>query len=430
MRRSLALALLMVTTGSANGSGQRRCGDTHVTWSASPAILSGSPVGEGMGIQVQPWYLRPGDLDRIAATGFSVVRWGIPWDKVEKVAGVYDWREVDRFVAALAVSRLRSLVILGYGNRLYDSPDQRSAAVDPGQLVEARPPANANARNAFARFAFAAATRYRNRPITWEIWNEPDNPGFWLPKPDPAAYAALAKRACLAMRSLAPHATILGGVGAAMPNAVSQQENVYEAVVRNGAIDCLDGLTGHAYRMSAGYHQPDPESIEDDNAASRAYLYSTLHIPPRKRFAISEWGYTTYNISADLQAAYLIRSNMMNAATGIPLTVWYEWRDSRADASSPESDFGLLKMQGHEKSSRGALAVLGRIAHAHIVRRLATDCVDARVFLLDEGGKRFLVAWLRSDDEKYVSRLFLNGTYRGEISFMPSIINLPDKISG
>jgi hypothetical protein len=397
-----------------------------------PPIRIPNPIGVGMGIQVQPWYLQPGDLARIRADGFSVVRWGIPWERVEKAQGVYDWSEVDRFVSALAESDLRSVVILAYGNRLYLSPEQALSGGAANPLLEARPPVTQQARAAFARFAAAAAARYRNQPIMWEIWNEPDNRTFWAPSPDPRAYATVAGQACAAIREASPKATIIGAAGAAMPNAVAHHEvNLYSELVRSGALGCLDGLSGHAYRMSADYEEPDPESIEDDNLASRIYLYSRLRVAPQKRFVVTEWGFTTYNISANLQAAYLIRANLMNATTGVPLTIWYEWRDSRSDAGDPESHFGLYSSHGGPKNTVGALPVLSRIAQATLVRRIVANREDARVFLLEHDGAYFLAAWQRTSNEAVRARLYVNGTYRTDISYLPALINVtgPDGLS-
>src|SRR5215203_4858341 len=43
----------------------------------------------------------------------------------------------------------------------------------------------------YAGFVGMLARRYAGRVTAWEIWNEPDLPLFWQPRPDPVAYARL-----------------------------------------------------------------------------------------------------------------------------------------------------------------------------------------------------------------------------------------------
>ena len=72
---------------------------------------------------------------------------------------------------------MRALFILDYGNPLYTR----------GKSVR-----TAEAREAFARWAVAAAKHFSGRGINWEVFNEPNHPIFWPPKPNVNEYAALA----------------------------------------------------------------------------------------------------------------------------------------------------------------------------------------------------------------------------------------------
>jgi hypothetical protein len=56
---------------------------------------------------------------------------------------------------------------------------------------------------AFSRFAAAAAQRYVNYFVAWEIWNEPDLPRFWPPTPRPDVYARLVSATCAAIKGAA-----------------------------------------------------------------------------------------------------------------------------------------------------------------------------------------------------------------------------------
>ena len=43
----------------------------------------------------------------------------------------------------------------------------------------------------------------------FEIWNEPNNPAFWSPTPNPAAYTADLKAAYTAIKAVAPSAMVI-----------------------------------------------------------------------------------------------------------------------------------------------------------------------------------------------------------------------------
>jgi hypothetical protein len=68
-------------------------------------------------------------------------------------------------------------------------------------------------RQAFARFAGAAAERYGSLVDSWQIWNEQNSGKYYAPAPDPAAYARIVADASAAIRARDPNAEIvLGGM--------------------------------------------------------------------------------------------------------------------------------------------------------------------------------------------------------------------------
>src|SRR5581483_11791450 len=63
----------------------------------------------------------------------------------------------------------------------------------------------------FAEFMKQIVARYRDQIHSWELWNEPDNPAYWLGSPE--EYARLLEAGSRAAREADPHATIvLGGL--------------------------------------------------------------------------------------------------------------------------------------------------------------------------------------------------------------------------
>jgi hypothetical protein len=86
------------------------------------------------------------------------------------------------------------------------------------------------------------AGRYATRvDAAWEVWNEPNDPRFWQPAPDPSAYAALLVAASAAIHAADPGATVLGG--SILYGDTAFLEGMYAA----GARGSFDGLAIHPY---------------------------------------------------------------------------------------------------------------------------------------------------------------------------------------
>lgn len=377
-----------------------------------PPAEQGSVIGDAMGVQVQSWYLGPNDLSSIEAAGFGTLRWGIEWSQVERVQGVYDWAATDAWVQRLRATGLRSIVILAYGNTLY------SGGGNGTQLPFA--PATPQARAAFARFAAAAARRYADLPIDWEIWNEPDSPIFWTPLPDHAGYAALAAETCAAIKAADPSAEVIGAAGAALPNSAARQpSNLYSVLAQSSALPCLDAISGHAYRMNADYTSPGPDGVIEDIAASKTYLYDTLGVPSSKPFYLTEWGWPTSVVPPDLQVAYIMRGTLASLASDVAMTVWYEWQDSRTPNAGHEAYFGLHAYDGQAKASQRARESLAAFAKATFIEDVDVRRADGRATFVRRDGATYVYAWLNTADTTYAANLIVDGRNMGPVDYFP-----------
>jgi hypothetical protein len=365
------------------------------TPASGPAATAARPsrLPAGLGVHVQVWHAGQDDLARIRALGFGFVRWGIAWDAVERSPGEYDWREPDAFIERVERAGLASIVILATGNLLYS----RMLELRQDDAVRYRrvaaPPETEAAQAAFSRFAAAAARRYAGRAVTWEIWNEPDSWIFWPPAPRPEAYARLLRISCAAIREAVPDAAVIGPATASLPNRVPR---FFLELVRADALDCLDGLSMHSYRVQGGV-QPDPESVAAENTASRGFLD---RLWPRARalpMLSTEWGYPSSAVGSEAQAAYLARTYLANLASGVLATVWYEWKDSRDEPQNPEAHFGLVTAQGRYKSAPDD-ALFPRLLRMRYLRRLETGHRQVQALLFEEEGREHVVAWVRSDE--------------------------------
>ena len=351
------------------------------------------PLPFGLGVHVQAWQMEPGELESIKGAGFNFVRWGMGWEAIEKSPGVFDWTTPDAIFENLKRAGLSSIVIIGGGNRLYSpllelppSPGARETSVPA-------PPESDAARMAWQRFAAAAAKRYADDPVTWEIWNEPDLSIFWPPRPDADADTQLVSTTCSAIKAVVPGATVVAPATAALPVRVPK---FYTALAHADASGCLDGLSMHSYRIEGG-QEPDPESVEPENQASRALLgrisarWRTLPV------LCTEWGYPSSSVSPEMQSAYLSRTYLANLASGVGATVWYEWKDSRNEVLNPESHFGLKTGQGTFKTTPN-FDLIKRLLQMKFLRSLEAEDPEVRALLFEEGKSNQVVAWVRSSD--------------------------------
>jgi hypothetical protein len=144
------------------------------------------------------------DLIELRNMRANVIQTSIYWTEVEATPGVYDFAEVDRRVRAIVDNGMTvSANVMG-------SP--RHACIDPNlpndELATCQP--SADSMDEFRAFVATTAQRYAGLVDTWQLWDEP-NTTFWMPAPDPAAYAELLVAFHEEVHANDPTATVLVG---------------------------------------------------------------------------------------------------------------------------------------------------------------------------------------------------------------------------
>jgi beta-glucosidase/6-phospho-beta-glucosidase/beta-galactosidase len=118
----------------------------------------------------------------VSELGGGWVREDVQWSRVEPAKGAYDWTWHDTVFRMYQRNGINIIGVLGpavgWGTSETGDPENGVSFFAPDP-------------DTFAAFAAAVAHRYRGIVNAWEIWNEPENPLFWQPSPDPAAYAHL-----------------------------------------------------------------------------------------------------------------------------------------------------------------------------------------------------------------------------------------------
>jgi hypothetical protein len=318
VRRLACLALLLVLVAACGGGSSNatscaprvappigKAAPTPVTTPGVPAGASPGADGEParaaptwplFGFAGHPMWDSPAQalaaLDMLAADHIPVLRLDVSWRSAEPFAGTYQYLDkLDAIVDGAAARKIQLII------SILETPGWANGGADAWT-----PPTRVDD---YARFAGRLAERYRGRILGWEIWNEPDLPDYWRPKPSAPAYAALLLAASAAIRSADPAAKVVAA-GATFGNFAFMQ-GLYDA----GARGSFDAMAVHPYTLTRA---PDDTS---DRAHSLVAILDDAHqvmtasgdgdVP----IWITELGWATVSpnaVSAAQQADYMVRS--------------------------------------------------------------------------------------------------------------------------
>jgi polysaccharide biosynthesis protein PslG len=363
------------------------------------------PAGVGVNIHFVTGHEQ--DLDTIAAAGFKLVRMDFHWEAMETRKGEYNWAGYEELLANLDKRGLRAILILDYSHHLYEetvtSPDPLSGKARKATASPRQPDSIA----AFARWAAASAKHFHGRHVLWEIWNEP-NGDFWSPKPDAQQYTALALATAKAIREAEPRATIIGPASSGFP------WEFLETFLKSGVLEYLDAVSVHPYRNP---HNP-PETAAADYQKLRTMIERYAPAAKRGKLQIlsGEWGYSTFKhgVSLETQAAFAARQQLSNLLNGVPLSIWYDWKNDGSDPNENEHNFGTVREDLTPKPAYTAIRTLTReLSGYRITRRipLSSD-KDYLLVCSGPGGPKKLVAWTIGEPHPVHLQLGLLGRNR------------------
>ncbi len=306
---------------------------------------------QGVGVNIHFTRGHEADLDLIQTAGFKFIRMDFTWASTERERGQYDFSAYDELTANLGKRGLRPLYILDYSNPLYEDPQPTKNPMSGQEERVTISPQHPESVAAFARWAGAVARHYRGRRVIWEIWNEP-NISFWRPKPDVTQYITLATATAKTIRAADPDATIVA------PASAGFAWEFLEQVLRSDVGPYLDAVSVHPYRGSA------PETVTNDYTQLRQLIERTGTTEAQKRRPIlsGEWGYSTHakGVSQETQARYLVRQQLVNVLNGIPVSIWYDWKNDGNDPKENEHNFGTAWPDLRPKPSYQAIEIMTR----------------------------------------------------------------------
>jgi len=298
------------------------------------------------------------ELARMGRGRVGTLRVNLAWGSVQSSPGApYDWSHYDPVIAGAARNGIRVLATV-YSSPIWAEPSPEY-------------PPLGNRLAQFEDFVRAAVGRYGTGgtfwqehpsgpklPVTdWQVWNEPNSPLFWKPKPDPAGYLKLLRGFDSAAHEADPQARIVLGGLFPTPRGGIAIGDFMAALYRRNAAGLFDAAAIHPYAAN-------PENA----LASTQELRDTMNSSGDDDAGIwiSEVGWASggepsgLTVSPARQADYLTQTFDLAAddreRLGLRGVIWYSLNDTPGPLWPGHC--GLFELNGSAKPAWGAFVGL------------------------------------------------------------------------
>ncbi|MDO5553767.1 MAG: cellulase family glycosylhydrolase [Planctomycetia bacterium] len=355
-----------------------------------------------------PWFgvcthLQTTPMEAAARAGLGMVRDDMPWASVEKEKGVYQFPEsFDKYVDRATELGLEPLLIINYGNKLYDEGDF---------------PHSDEAVAAYARYAGEVAKHFKGRCRYYEIWNEWTGGcgmGRWMKNAHntPENYLKLIKAASEAIREVDSNAFIVGGGGDHYTYHFEEIQKEMEL----GVMNWCDAYSVHPYIYPA-----NPRDAQMKENMTKIVELMKANGCEHPRLWLTELGWPTHTILSkeeairgssftleDYSASMLVQSAVVyRSIPEVTNYFWYDLQNDGTEAKYNEHNFGLVhnaKFQFQPKASLAALACVTQILVGSKVDENQDLTTETRTVytITRPDGSRVLVAWTHGDSEDFL----------------------------
>ena len=303
-------------------------------------------------------------LARQRAAGVRLIRQTFHWDRIERAPGEYDFAEYDAYVADVAKAGIELLPILF-------TPPEFRAERDPARGTF--PPDEPEQMGAFAerlvrRYGpdgelWRSQPGLEERPIrAWQVWNEPNLPGYWPEGPDPAEYAELLGPVADAIRRADPDARVVSAGLSESRFGIPFREYV-TGMFEAGAGDSLDVFALHAFARDA----PGSVAALESTRALLGELGSSAPIWITEVGWASSGPASPFTVGPEEQAERVSEAlaafHSRRRELGLEGVIYYNWRD--APVYEGGQDFfglhtGLVDIDGKPKPALDAYRSVAR----------------------------------------------------------------------
>ncbi len=334
---------------------------------------------ESIGLQTKPDTSTPDDLDAIAALGARYIRRGFYWDKIEPSRGEFDFKTYDALIEKAEKLDLGIVAVLFGGNKAYEDDGEGGIQTAPG-------------REGFANFAATLAKRYKGRTILWEIWNEPNVRTFWRKsgkhnsEPFADEYTALVKAVAPAMVKADPECFVMAG---SLSNYWEPSYAWTEMCFKKGILDTgIRGWSVHPY----GVKTPEEHVVGHQRIRDLLKQYGKpdfTMLNTERGFAVKKteegWSGGSEELALQYQCWHLVRQYLIDQMSGVPLTMWYEWKGVK---------FGLIA-EGKPRPAFATMKILVQQLRGYaFAERIKTESdLDYVLRFKNPDGGQILIAW-------------------------------------
>jgi hypothetical protein len=320
------------------------------------------------------------DVPLVKEMGASWVRIYLPWARIEKSPGEYDWAPYDAVFERLIEFGLEPLPIV------YGAPAW-AAEASCGPISDTL---------AFEGFLEVVLARYGSYADAWEFTNEPDgrNPhpwgpiiGCWGPRPD--AYASQLGIFYRKVKTLDPGALVVYG-GLAYDNWVLFDRNFFQETLQNGAGPVFDVANVHYY---PGNYVDFPtlaykvNEIRDIMAKNGVY---------GKRIWVTETGMGVNPPYGTLEAQrdFIVRELTRGFGAGVDNIFWFAVREGPVE--SPLHRWLVNRQHEPDNGYYTFQHLANKLEGASFIRRYQDVPADVEAYWFAAPGRSLYILWSNS----------------------------------
>jgi hypothetical protein len=328
------------------------------------------------------------DAARMYRGGIRTARLSFDWYGVQGNPAVLNWHKLDRWVGNLASQGVRTIPIL-FGAPLWAVAPSLPPGTKRLRIAPRDAPASGNATayppvktsseiDNWQQFVTAAVERYgpggsywsgdylvahpgaTPMPIhNWQVWNEPNIPGSFWPRPNVAKYGKLVRITAAAIRGADPTARIaLAGVPGrvdyhgvpflnrlfALGNGIKRD---FDIVAFHPYANRVHGALTQLFRLRRAMNH---HGLGDDPIwVSEIGWGSAKRAPNQFNWGMAGQAKMLHSLFTDLSGH--------RASLGLNLVSWFDWRDPKKNVSAPCpwcDHSGLIDKRNHRKPAWSA----------------------------------------------------------------------------
>jgi hypothetical protein len=257
---------------------------------------------------------------------------GVAWNQIETSPNIYDWTRLDLLVATARLHHAEISLVLGQTPSFWvaeptkEHPTCGAAPSDPlcsrnGQGATSMPDPVA-----WKAYVSAVAARYKGRIQSLQVWNEANVPGFWAGTAGQMAQ----------LTYLAKQAVSGTGIKLVSPGFVGRSNTTF--ISRFFASNPAGPVKNYIDKVALSLYPPAAGTPESSTETATSPLKVVKKILARYKVTKPIWnteinyglaaggtGVRPKAISSQRQAAYVVRTYLLDADARIERVFWYSW---------------------------------------------------------------------------------------------------------